>query len=60
MPFSPGDSRSIPFTVRQEDQPAAFGVPPNTTVMETYFQIIQARLAALESQVAANTASLGG
>ena len=51
MPFTPGDDRSIPFTTTQEQQPESFGIPANTAVMAAYFQIIEARLAALESQM---------
>jgi hypothetical protein len=58
MPFTPGDNRSIPFTTTQEQQPESFGIPANTAVMAAYFQIIEARLAALESQVASLTTAL--
>lgn len=60
MPFTPGSLQSIPFTTTQEQSPEAFGIPANTTVMAQYFAIIEARLAALEAQVAANTSSLEG
>lgn len=60
MPFTPGSAQSIPFATTQAQSPNSFGVPANTTVMAQYFAIIEARLAALEAQVAANTSSLEG
>ena len=58
MPFTPGSPLGIPFATTQEQSPEAFGVPANTAIMAQYFAIIEARLAALEAQVARITTSL--